>query len=616
MARSEALSPWTTRHGPAALGFAALLAALWPQVSPLCAQRPTPPMGRVEILLDVSASTLGRPGSPGRAGLARRFAAALREELDRRGDLPPMGLRTYGAPTAAEPGSCGGSFLAVAPGASEEEWDRAFEGLAPGGSAPLAIALERAVEDGADTYVLLAAGGDGCGQDACGSWERIVRERRSGRRIQLHVVALDPTAPGREALLCLSRAGSGSFVVLRSAAEVPAAAERLALVLRNEGLLDLRLWVGPERFTAPLRVVRPLTGEVVAAFASPGVKPVPAGMYDVTVETTPPLRIERVLVLPGDTTVVERRGFGRLLVEMLGSDNERERHPLSVRRSGQRDEVRYTATGDSLFLVSGTYEIQIEAGDSLLRRSVEVRAGRTARVTIGGTGTLLVEAPGLDDPPPDLAVAYGPTASATLHVGEPARLPAGSYRLVVHTLPVYVTENVGVEAGSTTRVRLPEVGVLGVELSSVAGPERGIPAEVYEPLTTEVYGTLLSGERRLAMAGTYRLGLATVPPRDIGPVAVLPGEERIVTRGGLSRIELSAPAAAPVRLEVLDAEGRSLAEGTGRRPSLTVWPGEYRVRIWQGSERLWEGAVTVASTKSARIDWSPSLPIQPTGEIQ
>ena len=118
------------------------------------------------------------------------------------------------------------------------------------------------------------------------------------------------------------------------------------------------------------------------------------------------------------------------------------------------------------------------------------------------------------------------------------------------------------------------------------------------------------------MPGTYRLGLATVPPRDIGPVSVLPGQERIVTRSGLSRIELSAPAAAPVRLEVLDAEGRSLAEGTGRRPSLTVWPGEYRVRIWQGSERLWEGGVTVASTKSARIDWSPSLPVQPTGEIQ
>ena len=40
------------------------------------------------------------------------------------------------------------------------------------------------------------------------------------------------------------------------------------------------------------------------------------------------------------------------------------------------------------------------------------------------------------------------------------------------------------------------------------------------------------------------------------------------------------------------------------------------VDIWQGSERLWEGGVTVASTKSARIDWSPSLPVQPTGEIQ
>jgi hypothetical protein len=572
-------------------------------------------MGRVEILLDVSGGTTGRPGVPGRAALARRFALALRDELDRRGDLPPMGLRTYGSLVAGEAGSCGDSRLVVAPQDPAREWVRSFEGLQPGGPSPLALALERGAGDGADTYVLLASGGDGCGQDACRTWERIVRERRSGHRIQLHVVAVDPTVEGREALLCLSRAGSGSFTTLRAAADVPSAAERLALVLRNEGLLDIRLWAGQERFGAPLRVVRPLTGEVVAAFAGTGVRPVPAGMYDVTVETTPPFRIERVLVLPGDTTVVERREFGRLLVEALGRDNEPQRRPLSVRRPGRREEVRYAVTGDSLVLGSGLYEIQVEAGDSLLRRSVDVRAGRTARVLIGGTGTLIVEAPDLDDPPADMAVVYGPSASLTLRVGEPTRLPAGSYRLVVHTLPVYVTENVGVEAGTTTRIRLPEVGVLGVELSSVAGPERGIPAEVYEPLTREVYGTLLSGERRLTMPGTYRLGLATVPARDIGPVSVFAGEEQIVSRDGLSRIELSTPAAAAVRLEVLDTEGRSLAEGTGRRPSITVWPGEYRVRVWQGNARLWEGDVTVAPTKSARIDWTPSLPVQPTGEI-
>ena len=616
MAYTEVPSPWTTHHGPAVLGVVVLLAASWPGAQPLCAQRPIPPpMGRVEIVLDLSGPMAGRPGAPGRAGLARRFALALRDELDRRGDRPPMGLRTYGSVTAGETGSCGDSRLVVAPDAPREEWDRSFEGLQSGGPSPLALALERGAADGADTYVLLAGGGDGCGQDACRTWERIVRERRSGRRIQLHVVALDPTVQGRDALLCLSRAGSGSFTTLRDPADVPSAAERLALVLRNEGLLDVQLWAGIERFSAPLRVVRPLTGEVVAAFGSARVRPVPAGMYDLTVETTPPLRIERVLVLPGDTTVVERRGFGRLLVEAFGQGNEPQRHPVSVRRPGRREEVRYAVTGDSLVLDSGLYEIQVQAGDSLVRRSVEVREGRSARVTIGGTGTLVIEVPDLDDPPADLAVAYGPGASVTLRVGEPTRLPAGSYRLVVHTLPVYVTENVGVEAGATTRIRLPEVGVLGVVLSSVAGPERGIPAEVYEPLTKEVYGTLLSGERRLTMPGTYRLGLATVPARDIGPVSVFAGQERIVSRDGLSRIELSTPAAAPVRLEVLDTEGRSLAEGTGRRPSVTVWPGDYRVRIWRGDERLWEGGVTVAPAKSARIDWSPSLPVQPTGEI-
>lgn len=616
MLSSQAFSPWTRRHGRPALGIALLLATAWPQASPVCAQRPAPPpLGRVEVVLDVAEPVAARPGGLSRAALARRFALALRDELARRGDLPPMGLRTYGSRVAGGPGSCGESRLVVAPDAAAGEWERAFESLRPGASSPLALALERAAADAAETYVLLATGGDGCGQDACRAWERILRERRAGRRLQLHVVAVDPTEEGRQTLLCLSRAGSGSFTVVRESADVPAAAQRLALVLRNEGLLDVRLGVGAERFAAPLRVVRPLTGEVVAAFVGAKAHAVPAGVYDLSVETTPPLEVERVLILPGDSTVVERRDFGRLVIEMLGPGNAPRRHPLSVRRPGRREEIRYAATGDTLILGAGLYEIRIEAGDSLLRRSADVRTGRTARVRIGGTGTLVVEAPGLDDPPADLAVAYGPSASMTLRVGEPTELPAGSYRLVVHTLPVYVTENVGIEAGTTTRIRLPEVGVLGLELASVAGPERGIPVEVYEPLTKEVYGTLLSGERRMTMPGTYRLGLATVPPRDIGPVPVLAGEEHIVTRDGLSRIELASPAPAAIRLEVLDLEGRSLAEGTGRRPSITVWPGEYRVRIWQGTQRLWEGEVTVAPAKSARIDWGPSLPVQPTGEI-
>ncbi len=605
MARNKAGFPWRI-HGLAVPGAVALLTTMVPhQPPPLYAQRPQP-MGRVEIVLDGSASMA-------RLALARRFAVTLRDELERRGDLPPMGLRVYGS-GGPGPDACRASHRLVDPGAVEADWEAVLGGVAVGGPGPLAYALERAAEDSVDTYVLLAAAGDGCGRDACRLWGDIAAGRRVGRRARLHVVALDPTASGREELLCLSRAGSGWFTTLRAPTDLEKAAERLALVLRNEGLLDLRLTAGEEPFAAPMRVLRPLTGEVVAAFSTRGVHAVPAGMFDVAVETAPPLRLERVMVLPGETTVIERRNFGRLLVEVLGAENEALRLPLSVRRVGHREELRYSTTGAPLFLGSAEYEIRIEAGDSLLSRTVEVRPGRTARVTIGGTGNLLIEAPDLEHPPADVAVAYGTGATVNLRVGAPAALPAGRYRLVVHTLPVYVTENVGVEARGTTRLQLPEVGILGLELFSVAGVERGIPAEVYEPLTQEVYGTLLSGERRLTMPGTYRLGLATVPPRDIGPVTVGPGEERIVSRDGLSRIELSSPASAPVRMEILDDEGSRLAEGSGRRPSVTVWPGRYRVRIWRGAERIWEGTVTVASTKSARIDWVSSIPVQPTGE--
>ena len=612
MARYQADVPWRI-HGLTMLGAATLLASTLPPASPVCAQRPAP-MGRVEIVLDASDAMAPRPGGAGGLALARRFALALKEELDRRGDTPAIGLRVYGSPAPGDQDGCRSSRRLIDPGALDVDWTASLRAIVAEGPGPLSYGLEQAAGDDVDTYVLLAAAGDGCGQDACRRWGDIATARRGGRRARLHVVALDPTDSGREELLCLSRAGSGSFTVLRTPSGVEEAAGRLALVLRNEGLLDVRLGTGDEPFTAPLRVLRPLTGEVVAAFTSRGPHAVPAGMFDVAVDTAPPLRLERILLLPGETTVVERRDFGRLLVEVLDRENEPLRLPFSVRRVGQREELRFAATGLPLILGSAEYEVRIEAGDSLLSRRVEVRAGGTARVTIGGTGTLLIEVAGFENPPADLAVAYGAATTARLRVGEPTRLPVGSYRLVVHTLPVYVTENVGVGARGVTRIELPEVGVLGVDLYSVAGVERGIPATVYEPLTGEVYGTLLSGERRLIMSGTYRLDLATVPPRDIGPLEVLPGQERIVSRDGLSRIELSAAAAQPVRLEILDDRGHLLAEGRGLRPSVTVWPGRYTVRIWRGTERLWQGSVTVASTKSAGIDWVPSIPIQPTGE--
>jgi hypothetical protein len=132
----------------------------------------------------------------------------------------------------------------------------------------------------------------------------------------------------------------------------------------------------------------------------------------------------------------------------------------------------------------------------------------------------------------------------------------------------------------------------------------GIRVDVREILTGETYGAIRSGERRLAMPGRYDLEARTVPRARFEAIDVVPGQERIVRREGLSRLEVAPPAGADAtyRLEVLTLAGERLGDASGSRPTIPVWPGEYLARVWRGRDLVWEGRMAVASDKTARID--------------
>lgn len=582
------------------------LAAATQRPAPVCAQRPTSPAGAIQIVLDASGSMRGRLGEEEKMAVAKEFLRVLRQDLaDGRGE-PALGLRVFGAGSHRLRRDCGDTARLVGQREPASAWSAALAGVRPLGVSPLALTLERAAADTATTYVLLADGTDTCGRDACAAW-RAVGGRRGNRRARLHVVALNPDRDELERLRCLSRAGSGSFTVLTDPAGVGAAAQRLALVLQNRGLLDVRLRVGAggEAVALPVSLLRPLTREVVAVFTARGPRPVPAGIYTVLVGTAPTLAIERVLILPGETAVIERVDLGRLVVELRDAANAPIRAPLSVRSSRGGPEVRYLFTGEPAILQAGSYDLHVDHGDSFtVREDVAVTAGRLTRLELGGGGTLTILAPEFPDPPPTRALLMRGESVDTLRVGETARVGTGRYRLTVQTVPVYVTESVVVTAGAAATVTLPPTGVLGLELVGPDGPVAGQRAEVREPLTGEVYGALLSGERRLMMPGTFTLELQTIPALTLPDVVVVPGEEQIVERRGLGRLTLAAAwGNGPWRLEVLaPAGGRKFGEASGSPPALLVWAGRYVARVWRGAELAWEGPVTVAPEKTLRID--------------
>jgi len=557
-------------------------------------------------VLDASADMRSRIGGVERIDVARAFLRALHGGLVAApGGAPELALRVYGSGSTRQ--DCSDTRLLVEPVQAAAPWEEALASLQPRGVAPLTLALERAAADSAATYVLVTDGGDDCHPDPCAAWRDVVGGGPN-RHSRLHVVALSPTDEELEELRCLSRAGSGSLTVIDGPGQAAPAGRRLALILRNHGLVDVRATLGPagESVPLPVRVVRPVSAEVVAAFTARGPRSVPAGVYRVVVESAPPVSFERVMILPGETTTLQATDLGRLRVELLDDQGGRWRAPVSIRSADGRRELRYLPTWEDAILRAGSYDLSVDLGDSVVERDdVVVPAGATTRVSLGGGGTLLVLAPEFEVPPPTRALAYRAATVDTLTVGVAHPLAAGRYRLVVQTLPIYVTEDVAIKAESETVVTLPETGVLGVELAGADGAVEGVRVDVRESLTGEIYGAIRSGERRLVMPGRYELDVRTVPPAAIGGVDVHPAQERIVRRQGLSRVSVfpSAGSTGSYRLEVLTLAGdRRLGESVGPQPMLAVWPGAYLARVWRGRELVWEGRVAVASDKTARID--------------
>ena len=589
---------------PIRFALAIVLALSLPERALLAAQAAVAG-DRIEVIVDASTDMLAPIGGTERMALAREFLDALHAGLAA-GEARGPALRLYGSGSPRSRRDCSDTRLAVEPGASAELWAAAVAEIMPLGISPLAAALEGAVGDSVSTYVLLTEGGDDCRVDPCETWRQAIGGGHN-RTARLHVVALAPSPENLEQLRCLSRAGSGSLTIIDGPGEAASAGRRVALVLRNEGLIEVRstLGRGGARVPLPVRIERPVAAEIVAAFTARGPRAVPAGVYRVVVESAPPLAFERVMVLPGETAVLDASALGRLRVEMLDDAGMRIRAPVSIRSRDGRRELHYGQTGEDAVMQAGTYVVSVDLGDSVLQHAdVAVPAGRTTRLAFGGGGTLLVLAPEFESPPATRALAFRSGEVDTLRVGVPSSLPAGSYRLIVETLPVYVTEDVVVRDEAQTVVTLPETGILGVELSGASGPVEGIRVEVREILTGETYGAIRTGERRLAMPGRYDLEARTVPRARFEGIDVTPGQERIARRQGLSRIEVAPPAGidATYRLEVSTEAGERLGDASGSQPALAAWPGEYLARVWRERDLVWEGRVAVASDKTARID--------------
>ncbi|MBA2564721.1 MAG: hypothetical protein H0V09_04775 [Gemmatimonadetes bacterium] len=540
---------------------------------------------RVRYLLDASGSMRARFGEFTRLEAASAMVRALDGGLLR--GAPRLRERTlwaYGARSHRLMRDC--SDVTPLPRGRDGGLEGALGSVRPTGISPLVHALGRVLGSSRGTapeaWVVFTDGSDSCGEDPCRWVERAVA---SGSRPRIYVVGLGLDAADAERLGCLTEKTSGYLLDLQPGASWGRPIGRLASAVLERGLLRLRV-AEIEGADLQGRVYREGSSEPLRTIRADRREEVPAGGYRLVLETFPQLEIPYVEVLPGEERVVAVEDVARLTVRALSSDNE----PLPARAAltveGKRELERYLSAGQPVYVQPGRYTVRVEVGDSVLgNETLELGPGELRTVSMGGTGFVRARAAGLRHLAGlDVELqAYDPTRPAVVSPsGSAVPVPAGEYRIRVHSLPAYVQERLEVAPAETTAVVLRGLGILRVDLRDAdARPldvrvmlmraHDGQPTAHEAPAATEdaqaigpdaqpgapdaqlaaqdsqagparaegagsVVGTFRSGVNQAVLAGTYDLLVETVPTRWERGVRVEEGSERVVYIGGAAPV--------------------------------------------------------------------------------
>jgi hypothetical protein len=170
-----------------------------------CAEAAGPPVMNLLVLLDSSAAMSGTLPGGDKLPLVDN---ALQQYIDSAGVGVNAGLLTYG-------GGCVAPRLAVPLGpASSKAFAAATAGLSPQGETPLGAALTSTaksfaqLEGQSNRILLLAAGGDNCGQNAC---QTAAALEKSSASITVDVMGIGVEDATRQELECIANSSGGLY---------------------------------------------------------------------------------------------------------------------------------------------------------------------------------------------------------------------------------------------------------------------------------------------------------------------------------------------------------------------------------------------------------------------
>ncbi len=244
-----------------------------------------------------------------------------------------------------------------------EAYVRAIRGIDAKGYTPIADSLTQAAdsfptgENQNNSVILVSDGKETCGGDPCALAAAL---KKSGAEITIHVVGYAVDEETREQLQCIADASGGTYRDASNADLLREALEGALELARSDTTLRLEV-VGPQnqRVDARLTLYEPGTDQIVSGMNSWGDNVVSPGIYDVWVDTTPPVFYSQLELPKGSDTVI-RLSAGSF--EFLGVDGKPlAPYQVNVNDPASGDQLGYLLDpGDEpYYVIAGSYDLSL-----------------------------------------------------------------------------------------------------------------------------------------------------------------------------------------------------------------------------------------------------------------
>lgn len=373
-------------------------------VIPLSAQPETekqqpPPLTRILFVFDASQSMFGRWQSDMKINIAQRLLSSL---LDSLRDVRNMelALRVYGHQKTFPPQDCDDSRLEVPFGPDNfRKIQHALKVIVPKGTTPIAYSLSLAANDFPpcdrcrNIIILITDGLEECGGDPCAV----------SRDLQKRGVVLKPFIIGigrdfKQEFDCVGTYFDASSEQAFSKALNVAISQALNSTTAQVNLLDAH--GNATETNVNMTFYDHLSGLVkynyVHTMNPKGLPDTlvidPLVVYDVEVQTIPPVRKDSVHLTAGQHTVIPvMTPRGDLIIKMESTQRQSRDLRCLIRRAGDGTTLHVQQLNRAERYITGVYDIEVLTLPRTIIPGVEITQSRTTTVEIPGPGIAVIQ---------------------------------------------------------------------------------------------------------------------------------------------------------------------------------------------------------------------------------